>query len=87
MDRPMQFPQRTFKNWENSIIMYHGTSIENARHIYKYGFVKSSEGCLGPGFYFAERDKAERFANNNSRHQGKKGGLLKCEISYDKAKY
>eukprot|EP00418_Pyrodinium_bahamense_P087970 CAMPEP_0179056882 /NCGR_PEP_ID=MMETSP0796-20121207/24043_1 /TAXON_ID=73915 /ORGANISM="Pyrodinium bahamense, Strain pbaha01" /LENGTH=149 /DNA_ID=CAMNT_0020753575 /DNA_START=65 /DNA_END=514 /DNA_ORIENTATION=+ len=50
--------------------LYHGTSWENARRIEREGFRPSSDGCLGPGVYFAERDKATRFANHTSRHGG-----------------
>uniref|UniRef100_A0A7S0A4G8 PARP catalytic domain-containing protein n=1 Tax=Pyrodinium bahamense TaxID=73915 RepID=A0A7S0A4G8_9DINO len=50
--------------------MYHGTSWANAQRIQRDGFKPSADGCLGPGVYFANQDKAIRFAKDTSRHGG-----------------
>eukprot|EP01062_Namystynia_karyoxenos_P053022 TRINITY_DN42736_c0_g1_i2.p1 TRINITY_DN42736_c0_g1~~TRINITY_DN42736_c0_g1_i2.p1 ORF type:complete len:324 (+),score=25.59 TRINITY_DN42736_c0_g1_i2:79-1050(+) len=47
--------------------MYHGTSTENATKIQREGFVKSSNGQLGPGVYLvgdSNINKAKRFAHD-----------------------
>ncbi|XP_043532343.1 grass carp reovirus (GCRV)-induced gene 2o [Chiloscyllium plagiosum] len=46
-------------------IMYHGTSVSNARSIIQSGFKQSSKGMLGPGVYVSrDREKARRYPIN-----------------------
>uniref|UniRef100_A0A7S0G0X0 PARP catalytic domain-containing protein n=1 Tax=Pyrodinium bahamense TaxID=73915 RepID=A0A7S0G0X0_9DINO len=45
-----------------NMTLYHGTSWQNAQGIQRNGFKPSSCGCLGAGVYFANRDKAVRYA-------------------------
>lgn len=48
-------------------IMYHGTSIANARLIIANGFQQSTKGMLGSGVYVSrDRKKAERYPLNSS---------------------
>lgn len=43
-------------------VLYHGTSASSADAIVDEQLRPSSGGCLGPGIYLAEFDKAQRFA-------------------------
>lgn len=43
---------------DSVVIMYHGTTLDNARHIMREGFRASTEGLLGPGVYLS-RDLAK----------------------------
>ncbi|GCC23169.1 hypothetical protein chiPu_0001562 [Chiloscyllium punctatum] len=46
-------------------IMYHGTSVSNAKSIIQSGFKQSSKGMLGPGVYVSrDREKARRYPIN-----------------------
>uniref|UniRef100_A0A3Q3J587 PARP catalytic domain-containing protein n=1 Tax=Monopterus albus TaxID=43700 RepID=A0A3Q3J587_MONAL len=50
---------------QNTYIMYHGTSIANARLIITNGFQQSSGGMLGKGVYVSrDKRKAERYPLN-----------------------
>ncbi|XP_038635346.1 uncharacterized protein LOC119954306 [Scyliorhinus canicula] len=43
-------------------IMYHGTTVSNARSIIQTGFRQSSKGMLGPGVYISrDKEKAKRY--------------------------
>ena len=53
---------------------FHGASWGNAQRILREGFRASTEGCLGPGIYVARREKAERFAEEATRHGDGVGG-------------
>ena len=59
---------------------FHGTSWELAQAIEREGFLKSSDGCLGPGVYVGREGKALRFARDGSRHGGNAGGLIKVKV-------
>ena len=56
--------------------LYHGTSWSAAMQIKRHGFAPSPDGCLGPGVYLAQEDKARRFAQNSGRHGGHGGNAL-----------
>ena len=43
-------------------VLYHGTSASSADAIVDEQLRPSGGGCLGPGIYLAEFDKAQRFA-------------------------
>ncbi|XP_041030200.1 grass carp reovirus (GCRV)-induced gene 2o [Carcharodon carcharias] len=46
-------------------IMYHGTSVNNARSIIQSGFKQSGKGMLGPGVYVSrDKEKARRYPIN-----------------------
>ncbi|XP_067826817.1 grass carp reovirus (GCRV)-induced gene 2o [Heptranchias perlo] len=46
-------------------IMYHGTSVSNAKSIIQSGFRQSSKGMLGPGVYVSrDKEKARRYPLN-----------------------
>lgn len=48
-------------------LMYHGTSVANARAIISNGFKQSPKGMLGPGVYVSrDKKKAERYPLNNN---------------------
>ncbi|XP_078415967.1 uncharacterized protein LOC144691597 [Cetorhinus maximus] len=47
-------------------IMYHGTSVSNARSIIQSGFKQSGNGMLGPGVYVSrDKEKARRYPINS----------------------
>lgn len=69
------------------LILYHGTSRDNAELIREHGFKPSSDGCLGKGVYVAHHDKAFRFAANCPRHGGDAGAVVKVRITFTNAKY
>lgn len=69
------------------LILYHGTSRDNADLIQSHGFKASSSGCLGAGVYVAHHDKAFRFAADCPRHGGDAGVLVKVRITFKNAKY
>ena len=65
----------------------HGTSWENAKQIYRNGFIESDDGLLGPGVYVAREDKALKFARDTHRHQGTEGGLIEVLVTTNNPKY
>ena len=71
---------------DETLVLFHGTSVETAHKILAEGFKASSEGYLGPGVYVAQEDKAARFAND-PRHGGTAAATLKVSITFSKAKY
>ena len=74
---------------KQTLKFFHGTSWEIAQRIQRDGFIESSDpdGCLGPGVYVAQREKALRFAQDTARHGGRLGGLVEVLVSFHKAKY
>merc|ERR1712000_786606 len=61
--------------------LYHGTSQTNADRIRGEGFRSSISGMLGSGIYFAEKDKARRFASSAAdRGLGCGSCLIKCKV-------
>jgi hypothetical protein len=66
---------------------YHGTSWSVAEKIARAGFRASVDGCLGPGVYVARRDKAERFAQEASRHGRCVGGLVEVLVTVRRPKF
>jgi hypothetical protein len=67
--------------------LFHGTSWTRAQQIQRDGFVESTVGLLGPGIYVAREDKARRFAQDSSRHQGSAGGLVEVLVTVRNPKY
>lgn len=67
--------------------LFHGTSWTRAQQIQRDGFVESTVGLLGPGIYVAREDKARRFAQDSSRHQGSAGGLVEVLVRVRNPKY
>jgi hypothetical protein len=67
--------------------LFHGTSWAVAQGIQRDGFIPSVSGCLGPGVYLGQRDKATRFAEDNTRHQGSAGGLVEVLVTIHNPKY
>ena len=67
---------------EETLKMYHGTSMERARMIMRAGLIASTDGCLGPGIYVARKEKALRFALNNGRHGGQENALVTVLIKF-----
>ena len=70
-----------------ALILFHGTSWENAESIERDGFVPSEAGCLGPGIYVGRCDKALRFARDAARHGGMEGGLVKVRVTIRNPKF
>ena len=72
-----------------TLVLYHGTSWENATKIASAGFdlSRAHNGLLGRGVYVAREDKARRFAENGSWHQGQEGGLIKVHVNVRNPKY
>lgn len=71
-----------------SRILYHGTSKENGRRISQGGFNCSQSGMLGKGIYFAEKNKAQGFAETaSSRGLGSGYCLIKCRVSLGRCAY
>merc|ERR1740129_940903 len=77
---------------ETTYTMYHGTSMSAARSVQANGFIGSTEGELGPGVYFVDKDnidKAKRFAHDEfHRAQGtdratddNQPALIECEVT------
>ncbi len=66
---------------------FHGTSWTVAQQILQQGFRTSADGCLGPGIYVARREKAERFAQEASRHGECVGGLVEVLVTVRHPKF
>lgn len=61
--------------------VYHGTDRDSAEQIQAHGFRASGNGCLGAGVYFANIDKARKFARWRATQTGRPAALLRCQIS------
>uniref|UniRef100_A0A3Q2CCI7 PARP catalytic domain-containing protein n=1 Tax=Cyprinodon variegatus TaxID=28743 RepID=A0A3Q2CCI7_CYPVA len=62
---PVTIPQ-TVEN--QSYIMYHGTTRQNAKSILENGFRQSEDGMLGPGVYLTrDLKKARRYPINHPK--------------------
>lgn len=74
------------KSHSQTLKLFHGTSWANAQKIMREGFIKSEDGCLGPGVYVAHKEKATKFASD-PRHGGAEGGLVHVLVSFGNPKF
>eukprot|EP00965_Chrysotila_dentata_P204136 6182154-Pleurochrysis_carterae.AAC.7 len=67
---------------------YHGTRWDHAHRILEDGFLPSEDGCLGPGIYVAQEDKARRFAVKRAYDADEDvGGLVEVLVTIRNPKY
>ena len=72
---------------KKAIRLFHGTSLQKARNIERWGFAPSERGSLGRGVYLApDREKALKFARSANWHGSCDGALIEVTVRIDPTK-
>ena len=72
---------------KKAIRLFHGTSLQKARNIERWGFAPSERGSLGRGVYLApDREKALKFARSANWHGSCDGALIEVTMRIDPTK-
>uniref|UniRef100_A0A4W4FPK3 PARP catalytic domain-containing protein n=1 Tax=Electrophorus electricus TaxID=8005 RepID=A0A4W4FPK3_ELEEL len=72
-------------NSQKRYIMYHGSTLRNARKIKRQGFIRSSDGMLGPGVYVS-RSFRKACAYPKHLKAGQRAVVLKLSVRVGKVK-